>query len=257
LTKIHPTAIVDKKAELADDVVVGPYCIIDGDVVIQSGTCLHSHVRIMAGTRIGKDCTIHHGVLLGSLPQYIGFNEPGTTLEIGDENEIREYATMNRGTHHSGKTVVGSKGYFMTYTHVGHDCRVGDRVIIANAVQLGGHVELGDWVIVGGETPVHQFCRIGQHAMIGGGFRVAQDVPPFILAGNEPLTYRGVNSIGLKRRGFSKKAISALHTCYRFLYRAKMNRSQALERIHAEVEMIPEVKAVLEFIEKSERGIIR
>ncbi|NQT27404.1 acyl-ACP--UDP-N-acetylglucosamine O-acyltransferase [candidate division KSB1 bacterium] len=257
MPEIHSTAIVDSKAELAEDVKIGPFTIVEGDVVIESGTQIDAHVLVADGARIGKNCRFHQGAVVGSLPQDLKFGGEKTTLEIGDNTVIREYCDLNRGTKHRGKSAIGKNSFLMAYTHVAHDCLIGDNVILANAVQLAGHVTIEDWVIVGGMVPIHQFCTIGQHAFVGGAYRVVQDIPPYILAAGEPLTYKGLNRVGLKRRGFSKEAIKALYKLYRLLYRAKLNKSQALEIIRSEVPDLPEVKTVLDFIEHSERGIIR
>ncbi len=254
---IHPTAVIDKKAELAENVTVGPYTVINGDVTIDSNTRIDSHVLIADGARIGKDCHIHHGSVIATIPQDLKFENEKTLLEISDNTEIREYATLNRGTTYRGKSKVGKHCYLMAYTHVAHDCFIGDHCILANGVQLAGHVTIEDWVIIGGLTPIHQFCQIGQHAFIGGGLRVSQDVPPYILAADEPLTYKGVNIVGLKRRGFPKDSIKIITRCYRYLYRSHLNTSQAVEKIKEDLEESPEIKNILEFIEKSERGIIK
>lgn len=177
-------------------------------------------------------------------------------LEVGDRTMVREFVTLNRGTAETGKTVIGSDCMFMAYAHVAHDCVVGNNVILANCCALGGHVHMGNWVILGGLTPVHQFCAVGDHAMVGGGFRVVKDVPPYVLAGSEPLIFERVNVIGLRRRGFSEKAIESLDKTYRLIYRSSLNVSQAVARIQQEVEPTPEVQAVLSFIAKSKRGII-
>jgi UDP-N-acetylglucosamine acyltransferase len=256
VTDIHPTAVVDKKAELGPGVSVGPFAIIQGDVVIGEGTAVHSHVLIADGARIGKHCQIHHGAAVSTIPQDLKFGGESTLFEIGDHVEIREFCDLNRGTLHRGKSRIGDHSFLMAYSHVAHDCLVGERVILANAVQLGGHVTIEDWVILGGMVGVHQFCSIGRHAIIGGGFRAVQDVPPFITAAGEPLGFKGLNLIGLRRRGFSAESIQALNKAYRMIYRSKLNMSQALERIRAEVPMTPEVETVIAFIEKSERGII-
>ena len=257
MENIHPTAIIDKKAELADNVMVGPFTVIEGDVIIDSGTRIDSHVHIADGARIAKNCHIHHGSVISTLPQDLKFKNEKTFLEIGDNTEIREYTTLNRGTSHRGKSKVGKDCYLMAYAHVAHDCFIGDNCIIANAVQLAGHVTIEDWVIIGGVTPIHQFCQIGQHAFIGGGLRVIKDVPPYILAADSPLSYKGVNVIGLRRRGFKGDTIRNLQRCYRYLYRSHLNTSQAVEKIKSDLNDIPEIKSILEFIEKSERGIIK
>lgn len=257
MVSIHPTAIVHPKARLADHVTVGSFSIIEEDVEIGEGTRIDSHVLIANGARIGKNCQIYHGAVISTVPQDLKFGGEKTFLEIGDNTIIREYCDLNRGTKHRGKSVLGSNCLLMAYVHVAHDCFVGDRVILANGVQLGGHVTIEEYVTIGGMVPVHQFCRIGKHAFVGGGFRVVQDVPPYILAAGEPLTYKGLNIIGLRRRNFPQETIALLRKCYRFLYQAKLNTSQAIEKIRAELELTPEIQTVLEFIEKSERGFIR
>jgi len=254
---IHPTAIVDSKARLAKDVTVGPFSIIEADVEIESGTKIGSHVLIAEGARIGKNCHIHHGAVLSTLPQDIKFGGEKTTLEIGENTIIREYCTLNRGTTHRGKTTVGKNCFLMAYVHIAHDNIIEDNVIIANSVQLGGHVCVEEWAMIGGLTAVHQFSLIGKHSMIGGGLRVVRDVPPYILTAGEPLRFGGLNIVGLKRRGFSAEAIRGLKKCYRYIYRSNLNLSQAVKKIESEMEITPEVRIVLDFIRRSERGIIR
>ena len=257
MPNIHPSAIVDAKAELADDVTVGPFSIIEADVVVDAGTQIDSNVLMAAGARIGKNCRIHHGAVVGTIPQDLKFSGERTTLEIGDNTVIREFCDLNRGTEERGWTKIGKDSFLMAYVHVAHDCFVGDRVILANGVQLAGHVTIEDWVIVGGLTPIHQFCTIGQHAFVGGGYRVVQNVPPYILAAGEPLTYKGLNVVGLKRRGFSRDTLMALRKCFRYIYRAKLNTSQAIEAIQSEIPDLPEIRTVIDFIQDNERGIIR
>ncbi|MDZ7315938.1 MAG: acyl-ACP--UDP-N-acetylglucosamine O-acyltransferase [candidate division KSB1 bacterium] len=256
MTSIHPTAIVNPKAELGENVSVGPYTIIEGDVQIGDNTTIASQVLIADGARIGSGCRIHHGAVIATLPQDLKFGGEKTTFEIGNNTTVREFCTLNRGTQMRGKSVVGSNCLLMAYTHVAHDCIVGDNVILANAVQLAGHVTVEDWAIIGGLTGVHQFCRIGRHVMVGGHFRVTKDVPPYILASEEPLRFVGLNSVGLRRRGFPEETMRALKHAYRLIYRSNLNVSQAVARIREEVELIPEVLHILEFIEKAERGII-
>jgi UDP-N-acetylglucosamine acyltransferase len=169
---------------------------------------------------------------------------------------VREYVTLNRGTAETGRTVIGNDCLFMANSHVGHDCRIGNKVIVANGSPIGGHVHMGDYVILGGLSPIHQFVHIGEHAMIGGGFRAVKDVPPFVLAGQEPLVFEGLNSVGLRRRGFSPKTLALLDQAYALLYRSNLNVSQALVRIKAEIELIPEIHSMIDFIEHSKRGII-
>ncbi len=256
MTHIHPTAVVDPRARLGENVTIGPYTIVEGDVEIGDHTSIASHVLIADGARIGAHCKIHHGAVISTLPQDLKFGGEKTTFEIGDRTTVREFCTLNRGTKMRGKSTVGSDCLLMAYTHVAHDCVVGNNVILANAVQLAGHVTVEDWAIIGGLSGVHQFCRIGQHVMIGGHFRVAKDVPPYILASEEPLRFIGLNSVGLRRRGFPEATMSALKKAYRLLYRSNLNVSQAVARIREEVELIPEVQNVLDFIADSERGLI-
>jgi len=256
-TLIHPTAIVDPKAELGAGVSVGPFTIIEGDVTIGDGTQIAAHARIAAGTRVGRDCTIAHGAVLGTEPQDVKFEGEYTTLEIGDRTLIREYATLNRGTRNRMKTVVGSDCFLMAYTHVAHDCKLGDHVILANSVNMAGHVTIEDWAMIGGVVPIHQFVRIGCHSMTGGGFRIPQDICPYALMGGYPLRVMGLNIVGLKRRGFTTEQLSALRRAFRFLFKSELNTTQALERIEAEVELTAEVVHVMEFIRSSERGIAK
>ncbi len=254
---IHPTAIIHKQVKLADDLKVGPFSIINNEVQIGDGTEIGSHVWIDSGTIIGKNCKIYHGAVLGTLPQDLKFEGEKTFLAIGDETTIREYATLNRGTKYRGKTVVGKNCFIMSYAHVAHDCLLGDHVILANSANLAGHVEIGDWAIIGGVVPVHQFVKIGAHSIVGGGFRVQKDVCPYALVAGYPLKTMGLNRIGLKRRGFSEKTLKILEKTFRILFKSKLNTSQAVERIKAEVELIPEVKTILDFIAKSKRGLIK
>jgi len=257
LTNIHPTALVNSKAELSENVVVGPFTIIEEDVVIDEGTEIASHVLIANGTRIGKDCKIMTGAVLGTKPQDLKFKNERTTLEIGNNTLIREYCTLNRGTEDKWKTVVGANCLLMAYVHVAHDCAIGNNVILANAVNMAGHIEIEDFVGIGGMSPIHQFVRIGCHSFIGGGLRIDKDVPPYILAAGEPITFAGLNVVGLTRRKFSKETMAQLKHLYKLIYRSKLNVSQAMVRIREELEMTPEVRHVVEFVESTKRGIIK
>ena len=252
---IHPTAIVAAAVQLGVNVVVGPYTIIEEDVRIGDGTIIESHARLGRGARIGQDCRIHHCAVVGGAPQDLKYAGEPTELFVGDRTTIREFATVHRGTTHSGKTVVGSDCLIMAYAHVAHDCRIGNHVILANAVNLAGHVTIEDWVTVGGVVPVHQFVRLGAHCIIGGGFRVPQDIVPYALAAGYPLRVVDINRIGLQRRGFTKEQLDALSRAFRILFRSKLNTTQALERIKADVAQTAEVRYLVEFIESSERGI--
>jgi len=255
LNQIHPTALVDSRAQLGDNVTIGAFTVVDGDVIIQDGVQIGTHAHIFDGARIGKNCKIHKGAVVGSDPQDLKFGGEKTLFIIGENTVIREFCDLNRGTAAHGKSEIGSNCLLMAYVHVAHDCIVGNNVIMANCVQLGGHVEIEDWAILGGMSPVHQFCKVGCHCMIGGHFRAVQDVPPYITVAGEPLKYEGLNSIGLRRRGFKPDVISALKKTYTLIYRSKLNVSQAVERIKNEVPLIPEVQHVLDFIARSNRGL--
>jgi UDP-N-acetylglucosamine acyltransferase len=256
LAQIHPTAIIDSKARIGENVSIGAFSIVEGDVDIGEGTSIASHVVLNDGTRIGKNCTIHKGANVASIPQDLKFGGEESLFIIGDSTTIREFATLNRGTNELGKSQIGSNCLLMAYTHVAHDCVVGDNVIMANGVQIGGHVEIHDHAIIGGMTPVHQFCKVGAHCMVGGAYRVVQDVPPFITVTGEPLKYAGLNSVGLRRRGFDPEALLVLKRAYRFIFRSKLNLKKAVQKIKDEIDPIPEVQSVLDFIEKSNRGLI-
>lgn len=256
-TMIHPTAIVSPVARLAPDVEIGPYTVIADDVEIGPKTKIGSSCFIDEGARIGSEVQVFHGAVVAGAPQDLKYAGEKTYLFLGDQSIIRESATLHRGTTATGKTVVGKNCLIMAYAHVAHDCRVGDNVIMANAVQLGGHVELGDWAIIGGGTVVHQFCKVGAHTMVGGGFRITQDLVPYALAAGYPLRVLGINKIGLERRGFPKETLAALEKAFRYLFRGKLNTSQAIEKVKSELDSRPEIKALLEFIAAAERGLIK
>jgi len=253
---IHPTAIVDAKAEIETGVTIGPYSVIEGNVRISKNCWLGPQVHLASGARLGADCRVFTGAALGNPPQDLKFGGEETTLEVGERTTIREFVTLNRGTKEHWKTVIGSDCLLMAYAHVAHDCIIGNHCILANSVNLAGHVVIEDWASLGGMVPVHQFVRIGQHCFVGGASRVVKDIPPYILAVGDPTRFSGLNSVGLSRRGFSEETMTALKRAYRLLFRAKLNVSQAVQRIRAECELTPEVQNVLAFIEKSERGII-
>lgn len=253
---IDSHAVVGSKAQLGNDVSIGPFSTIEDDVVIGDGTWIGPRVHVANGSRLGKNCKVFPGAVVGGPPQDLKYKGEPTTLEMGNNVVVRECVTLNRATAETGRTIIGNDCLFMAYTHVAHDCRVGNNVILANCSPLGGHVHLGDFVIIGGLSPVHQFVHIGEHAMVGGGFRVVKDVPPYILCGQEPLVFERLNIIGLRRRGFTPKAIDLLDKTYRLLYKSNLNVSQAVARIKEEVELVPEVKNVLDFIAASTRGIL-
>jgi len=257
MVKIHPTAIVDSGAQIGENVSIGPYSVISGNVEIGDNCQIGTQTVILPGARIGRDCKIFHHAVISEIPQDLKFAGEETTAEVGDRTVIREFVTINRGTSQHWRTVVGSDCLLMAYVHVAHDCIVGNHVIMANAVNLAGHVEVEDWVIIGGMVGVLQFSRIGQHSIIGGQYRVSKDVPPYIMAAREPLSYEGLNRVGLKRRNFPSETILALKRAYNLIYNSEYNVSDAIRKIEETPDlMIPEVRNIIEFIRKSTRGII-
>jgi UDP-N-acetylglucosamine acyltransferase len=253
----QPLAYIHPDAKVADNVVIEPFVSIDSDVVIGEGTRIGSNVTILAGTRIGKNCNIFPGAVLGAIPQDLKFRGEYSTVEIGDNTTIREFVTVNRGTSARGKTTVGNNCLIMAYVHIAHDCIVGNNVILVNNTQLAGEVIVEDWAIISGMTAIHQFCRIGTHVMIAGGSLVRKDVPPFIKAGREPLSYVGINSIGLRRRNYSNEKITEIQDIYRYIYQKGLNTAQAVEIIEAEMPATQERDEILLFVKDSKRGIIR
>jgi UDP-N-acetylglucosamine acyltransferase len=254
---IQPLAYIHPNAKLARGVSVDPFAVIHGDVEIGEGTWIGSNVTIMDGARIGKNCRIFPGAVISAIPQDLKFDGERTTVEIGDHVTIRECVTINRGTNDKMTTRVGEHTLIMAYVHLAHDCMVGAHCIIANAVNMAGHVMVGDHAVVGGMSAVHQFVHIGAHVMISGGSLVRKDVPPYVKAGREPLSYAGINSIGLRRRGFSNDAITAIQDIYRILYVSGLNTSDALARIEAEMPATPERDEIIVFIQNAKRGIMR
>ncbi len=257
MSSIHPTAVVSPKAQLADSVSVGPGTIIEDDVVIGDGCTIASNVLLASGARLGKDVKVHHGAVISTQPQDLKFGGEKTQVTIGDGTTVREYATINRGTVAHGVTEIGKECFIMAYAHVAHDCILKNNIIMANSVNLAGHIEIDEYAIIGGIVPIHQFTKIGAHCMIGGGFRVQQDVVPYSLVGGYPLKVVGLNAVGLKRRGFDTEVIRQIEKAFKFLFFSKLNTSQAVERIKSEIELIPEVQLILDFIERSERGIVK
>jgi UDP-N-acetylglucosamine acyltransferase len=255
--RIHPTAQVDATAALGPGVEIGPWTIVGPNVRIGARTTVGSHVLIERDTTVGEECRIHKGAVLGSDPQDLKYLGEQTFLEVGDRTVIREYATLNRGTVEEGVTTVGSDCLLMAYTHVAHDCHLGNHVILSNAVNMAGHVTIGDWAIVGGMTPIHQFVRIGEHAFVGGASRCSHDVPPYTRMSGNPGQLFGLNSVGLQRRGFSEEVRTALKKAYRILFRSKEGTlAENVVRAREEVEQFPEVVNLIEFLESSERGLI-
>ncbi len=253
--QVHSTAIVDAGARLGDEVVVGPYTIIGPGVSVGAGTTIGSHVLVERDTTLGEQCQIAQGAVLGSDPQDLKYEGEASHLYVGDRTVVREYATLNRGTRASRKTVVGSDCLIMAYAHVAHDCEIGNHVILSNAVNMAGHVVIEDWVIIGGLTAIHQWVRIGAHSFCGGGSRIPQDIPPYLRVAGNPASLYGLNTVGFERRGVSEEVKRALKKAYRTLFQSKLNLSKALERAEADVEQIPEVRHLLTFIRASKRGI--
>jgi UDP-N-acetylglucosamine acyltransferase len=254
---ISQLAYIHPGAKLADDVVIEPFAVIHDNVEIGSGTWIGSNAVIASGARIGKNCKIHSGSVVSGVPQDLKFAGEVTTTEIGDNTVIREFVTISRGTSHSLKTSIGSGCLIMAYVHIAHDCAIGDRVILVNGVQLAGHVTVEDFAIVGGASAVHQFVRIGAHVMIAGGSLVRKDVPPYVTAAREPLCYAGINSIGLRRRGFSNEKINEIQEVYRRIYLQGNNNSKALDRIMIELPSTRERDEIVNFIRNSDRGIMK
>ncbi|MDR0865905.1 MAG: acyl-ACP--UDP-N-acetylglucosamine O-acyltransferase [Candidatus Symbiothrix sp.] len=251
LSCIHPDAII------GENVTISPFVTIDKNVVIGDNTYIYPNAIILEGARIGKNCRIFPGAVVSGIPQDLKFQGEQTTCEIGDNTSIRECATVNRGTASKGKTIVGSDCLLMAYSHTAHDCVIKDHVIIGNATQLAGEVEADDYAILSGGTLVHQFTRIGKHAMIQGGSRLGKDIPPYIIAGREPITYSGVNIIGLRRRGFTNEQVASIQEMYRILYQSGLNNSAAVKNIDANFPDGEEKREILSFIINSQRGIIR
>lgn len=257
---ISPLAHIHPAARLAPGVTVEPFSVIYGNVEIGENTWIGPNVTIMDGARIGANCKIFPGAVVAGVPQDLKFAGEETTAEVGDYTVLRECVTVNRGTVEQGRTVVGSHCLLQAYVHIAHDCLLGDHIVISNATQMAGHVHVGDWAIIGGTSAIQQFAKIGAHAFIGGGSLVRSDVPPFVKAAREPLTYAGVNAVGLSRRGFSETQIRALHEVYRLLYLSGSGQQESLARIEAELPASTERDLVLGFVRAAaaaERGIIK
>ena len=255
---IDPRAAIDPKAELDQDVTVGPFSVIGPGVRVAAGTEIGSHVVIRGETSIGRDNRIFQFASVGEDPQDKKYAGEQTRLEIGDRNQIREFTTIHRGTiQDEGLTRIGSDNLLMAYTHVAHDCRIGNNVIMANAASLGGHVQVGDWAILGGFTIVHQFCRVGAHSFCAMGSAVGKDVPPFVMLGGHPARPHGLNSEGLKRRGFDAKRLAAIKRAYKSLYHSGMRLEEAISTIEESVGDNADLQELLAFLRASERSIVR
>ncbi len=254
---IQTLAYIDPGAKVAANVVVEPFSVIHKDVEIGEGTWIGSNVTIFSGARIGKNCRIFPGAVISAIPQDLKFNGENTTVEIGDNTTIRECVTINRGTVDKHITKVGSNCLLMAYVHLAHDVIVGDNVIIANGVQVAGHVDIADNARIGGLSAIHQFVKVGRHVMVEGGSMISKDVPPFIKAGRYPLSYEGVNSVGLRRNGFSAEKINEIQDIYRVLFVHNSNVGKALKIVEAEMMVTPERDEILQFISSSERGVMK
>ena len=257
MAEIHPTAQVSRYAELAADVKIGPYTVVEGNAKIGSGTDVKAHVFIGEDTIIGSHNSIYQGAIIGSLTQDLKYDGGRTYLVVGDHNIIREYVTINRGTSDEASTTVGSHNSFLAYTHIAHDCVVGSHVIMSNLSTLAGHVQVDDAAVIAGYVGVHQFCKIGKMAMVGGMSKVTKDVPPFMKVQGNPAKVFGLNSVGLERNGVDKAERRVLRQAYNFLYRSGYNVSQAIEEIRADLEETDTLMHLMDFLEKSERGIVK
>lgn len=251
LASIHPEAIIGENVEIA------PFVFIDKNVVIGDNNKIMSSATILYGSRIGNNNTIFPGAVIGAVPQDLKFRGEETTAEVGNNNTIREYVTINRGTAAKGKTVVGNNNLLMEGVHVAHDTFVGNNCIIGNATKMAGEVIIDNNAILSGSVLLHQFCRIGGYVMVQGGSRSSKDIPPYIIAGREPIAYCGINIIGLRRNGFSNETIEKIHNAYRLIYQSGLNNTDALAKIEAEIEKCPEVDYIVDFVRNSERGILK
>jgi UDP-N-acetylglucosamine acyltransferase len=251
LTNIHPDA------KIGQNVTISPFTTIETDVVIGDGTWIGPNVTIMEGTTIGKNNKIFPGAVIGAIPQDLKFQGEKTTVVVGDNNTIRECVTINRGTSAKNKTIVGNNNLLMAYTHVAHDCILANNIIIANSTQLAGEVEIDDFAIIGGMSAVHQFCHIGQHVMVSGGSLIGKDIPPYVKAARNPISYAGVNSIGLRRRQFGNEKIQEIQDIYRIIYLKGMNNTDAVKFVEAEMPASKERDEIILFVKNSKRGIMK
>ncbi len=259
MSTIHPTAILSDQTTFADDVTIGPYAVIEGEVHLGNGTIIDHHATIKGKTVIGSSCRVYPYALVGTDPQDLKYQEGMSELIIGNHTVIREYATISRGTEHGGgSTRIGSQNFIMAYSHIAHDCQFGDHIILSNGATFGGHSEVEDHAIIGGLSAIHQFCRIGAYSFIGGASGVSQDIPPYVLANGNHTRLYGLNSEGLKRHNFSKKTIKTINQAFRILFRTTgISLAKAIEQVENEVENIPEVAHMINFIKQSKRGVCR
>ena len=255
--QIHPSTLVDPSAEIGTGTIVGPYCVIAPEVMLGENCWLQHHVTLCGPMRAGARNKFYAYCSIGQQTQDLKYQGEPTYLEIGDDNTFREFVTINRSTTGEGKTRVGSRGNFLAYSHIGHDCTVGDEVVFSNNGTLAGHVQVGNHAVMGGLTAVHQFCRIGRFAITGGCAKIVQDVPPFMIADGNPAEIRGVNLVGLERKGFTPESVKWIKEAFRLIYRSKYNTRQAVNAVRKELPQTEEIMQIIEFIEQSERGIIR
>jgi UDP-N-acetylglucosamine acyltransferase len=256
-TKIHPTAVIDPGAEIGAGCEIGPYCVVGAGVVLGDGCWLQHHVSLTGSSSLGKGNRLFAFCSLGQQSQDLKYAAEPTYLEVGDENTFREFVTVNRGTAPGAFTRIGSRGNFLAYCHIAHDCTVGDDVIFSNNGTLAGHVTVEDHVVLGGLTAVHQFCRLGRHAMTGGCSKIVQDVPPYMIADGNPARVRGINKVGMERQGHGPETLRTMKEAYRFLYRSDLNVAQSVERMRSELPDIPEIEHLIAFVTQSARGIIK
>ncbi len=254
---IHQLAVVHPEAKIGRDVEIGPFAVVARDVEIGDGTVIMNNATILDGARIGRNCRIFPGAVISGIPQDLKFKGEETQAIVGDNTTLRECVTVNRGTASKGKTVIGSNCLIMAYSHVAHDCSIGDYVIISNASQVAGEVVIDDHAVIGGGTLIHQFSHIGPHVMIQGGSKINKDIPPFVKAARDPIAYTGINIVGLRRRNFSPEDINAIQEIYRYLYLSQLNVSDAIERIEAEIPQSEVRDQILDFAKASTRGILR
>ena len=255
--QIHPSTLVDPSGEIGAGTIIGPYCVIAPEVMLGENCWLQHHVTLCGPMRAGARNKFYAYCSIGQQTQDLKYQGEPTYLEIGDDNTFREFVTINRSTTGEGKTRVGSRGNFLAYSHIGHDCTVGDEVVFSNNGTLAGHVQVGNHAVMGGLTAVHQFCRIGRFAITGGCAKIVQDVPPFMIADGNPAEIRGVNLVGLERKGFTPESVKWIKEAFRLIYRSKYNTRQAVNAVRKELPQTEEIMQIIEFIEQSERGIIR
>src|SRR5881227_1549464 len=255
--QIHPSTLVDPSAEIGTGTIVGPYCVIAPEVMLGENCWLQHHVTLCGPMRAGARNKFYVYCSIGQQTQDLKYQGEPTYLEIGDDNTFREFVTISRSTTSKGKTRIGNGGTFLAYSHIAHDCQVGDGVVFSNNGTLAGHVQVGDHAVMGGLTAVHQFCRIGRFAITGGCSKIVQDIPPFMIADGNPAEIRGVNLIGLERAGLTPESVKAIKEAFRLIYRSKLNTRQAIEAVRNQIEPRQEITQLIEFVEKSTRGIVR